>query len=207
MGADSLFESRFLLRSCMAVLMSCAAACASGDDDTATQLPEVDDGGNMYAEAKCPATLPKVLLTGPSGLTVSDPASGLSARIDDASPQIPDRTSNNTWKIAVTDAAGQPATQATISWACAFMEVHGHGSNPAAVNDLGGGVFEISKQNLSMYGPWAVRLWVDATGAEPNFVRQNGLESGHECDPTNGSPSEPNIVYDFCVPDDRSGAQ
>lgn len=182
---------------CCAILV---AACGSDDDDS-MQYGQHDDGGGMMS-AKCDPVMSPALTTGPSGSSVTDPTTHVTVRVVDADKQPPNK-SYNTWQIQVTDASGQPAADARINWACAWMSVHSHGSTPQAINTLGPGLFELYNQNFAMYGPWAVELWVDPTGGGPEYLPQNGalVRQGAECTPTNGAATMPNITLNFCVPE------
>jgi hypothetical protein len=198
MGESSRIQARFVVG--LAVL-ACAAC---------TSKVETPDGGGFEPEQPetppCDPTLPKFTVGGSGiGLTTPDMTGALKVRIDSADHQPPAKA-YNTWKIAIEDASGQPMSGATLNWACAWMEVHGHGSNPQAINDLGNGEFELVNQNLSMYGPWAVKLWVDPTGAGPEYLPQNGAKvmAGNNCMPSNGAVPAANVVINFCVPESGS---
>jgi hypothetical protein len=195
-------SSRNTLRLLMGLALACtSAACAS---KVVTTPP-----GSGYEDAQpetppCDPTLP-AFTTGPSGLTTSDTTGQLKVRIESADNQPPAK-SYNTWKIVVEDASGQPMPSAKLNWVCAWMAVHGHGSNPQQVNKLGNGELELVKQNLSMYGPWAVKLWIDPTGAGPEYLPQDGamVMAGNNCMPSNGAAPNPNVEIDFCVPENGS---
>lgn len=194
-------SSRITVRLCVGFAAFSLAACAS-------KVEKLDGGGFEDAQQPetppCDPMLPKFTV-GMNGLTAHDSTGQIKVRIDDASSLVPQRN-YNTWRIVVEDANGQPNPNAKLNWACAWMAVHGHGSNPQAVNDLGPGTFELFKQNLSMYGPWAVELWVDPTGAGPNYSPQTGAKvmAGDNCIPSNDAAPSPNVTFDFCVPEGGS---
>lgn len=175
-------------------------ACGSDGDQTSTtpMAGAAGDEAPLASEA-CPPSTP-AFTTGPAGLTAKDAQSGISVRIDTA-PNPPQRTFND-WKIVVTDASGAAVPNAQLSWACAWMAVHGHGTNPKKVMSAGNGVFNLMQQNFSMYGPWEVRLWIDPTGKAPAYAPQSvsGVENGDACTPSNGGSPTANIKFDFCVP-------
>jgi hypothetical protein len=194
MGASS--------RIAIGLLIGCSCpllACASGDDTTGAPMYE-DSGEHQPPTPPCDPNLPDFTV-GMNGLKATDSTGQFSVRIEDA-PKPPQRD-YNTWKIAVEDASGQPMANAKLGWACAWMAVHMHGSNPQVITNLGGGKFELEKQNLSMFGPWEVRFWVDSTGAGPEYLPQSGgtkVALGNECMPTNGVTPSANIKFDICVP-------
>jgi len=183
------------------VVWLCAAVPgACGSDEEPAPGAQFDDAAGMQ-KAKCDAKSPE-LQTGMNGTSATDPATQTTVRVVSADKQPPNKDFN-TWQISVTDGAGEPIPNAHIGWACAWMSVHGHGSTPQAINPLGPGEFELKNQNFAMYGPWEVHLWVDPTGAGPEYLPQNGtlVRGGKECEPTNGAPLAANISINFCVPE------
>jgi hypothetical protein len=195
MGASSRIGTRLLIGLAGAMLV----ACASKDDPVNLAMYEADSG--EYPPAECPTNL-KPFTVGPSGLTESDSAMQVSVRIDDANK--PPIKNYNDWTISILDANGQPNPTATLNWACAWMAVHGHGSNPKSIVNMGNGQYKLGMQNLSMTGPWEVRLWVDPTGQLPEYAPQAGarIMAGDECAPSNGAAPMNNIDFNFCVPED-----
>lgn len=189
----------------MMAWLAAVGACGSGSDSTADSSTAGAAGEEApKASEQCPASFPE-FTTGPAGLTATDAATGIKVRIDNA-PKPPERSFND-WKIVVTDASGAALPNAQLSWACAFMEVHGHGTNPKKVESAGNGVFNLQQQNFSMYGPWQVRLWIDPMGKGPAYAPQSvsGVENGNACIPSNGVSPTPNIRFDFCVPRTNDG--
>jgi hypothetical protein len=185
-------------------------ACG-GDAAPPEAMYDHDDSASaLEMSMKCSPALQNVFKVGGAGvgLTTTDAASNVAVRIQDATQIPPVKDNTNDWTIAITDAAGAPLPNAKLGWACAWMAVHGHGSNPQAIEDMGGGMFKLTSLNLSMYGEWAERLWVDPTGAGPQYLPQNGTRvgAGLECMPTNGAAAQYNIEINFCVPDTRGGA-
>lgn len=156
------------------------------------------DAGGAGGAASCPADLEPFAI-GAHGLTKSDPRTQLSVRVDKAN--FPPRRGMNDWQIVVTDAAGQPASNAHLSWACTYMPVHGHGKNPRSIERTGDGVFLLSQQNMSMPGPWQVQLWLDPSGRAPEYTPQLGaaVPDGMPCMPSNGVSLTPSVVFTVCV--------
>jgi hypothetical protein len=91
---------------------------------------------------------------------------------------------------------GNVLPQANLTWACAFMPAHGHGSNPRTVTKLGDGRFELQKQNMAMEGGWLIELWVDPTGETEAFEGARGTGLGTSAC---GKPGEP-LLMKVCVP-------
>lgn len=185
----------------MRLVIGLALACGACSSKVVDLPP-----GSGFEDAQpetppCDPTLP-AFATGPNGLTTTATTGAFKVRIDSADNQPPAK-SYNTWKIVVEDASGQPMPNAKLNWVCAWMAVHGHGSNPQQVNNLGNGEIDLVKQNLSMYGPWEVKLWIDPTGAGPEYLPQDGemVMAGNNCIPSNGADANPNVDISFCVPE------
>ena len=193
-------RNRILMAACVAALLGCSDD--GTDSNTGSIAGAAGDGEPVDASAQCPPGLP-TFATGPSGLQARDEKSGLAARIISSSASPPEKDFND-WTIALTDANGAPATTATLTWACAWMDVHGHGTNPKRVDVKGNGEFLLFHQNLSMYGPWQVRLWVDPTGAGAAYAPQSvsGVANGNACTGPNAL-AQPNLKFDICVPRTR----
>lgn len=130
-----------------------------------------------------------------------DEKNNIAVRIDDAEYAPPAKDFND-WTIAITDASGGPLPKAQITWVCAWMPVHGHGSNPKRLNKLDGGRFELKQQNLSMYGGWQIKLWIDPDGGSMEYQPQggSGVLGGDVCIPVGDATALPNIQFDVCVP-------
>jgi hypothetical protein len=170
------------------------SACGSddGSEDSAVLDPDVADD----AASVCPPTTPP-FTTGPGGLTSKNEALNLQVRVDEADNQPLDKGFNS-WEIAVTDLTGAPLPAAQLTWACAWMPEHGHGTNPKAIEKLPDGRISLVKQNLSMNGGWQVRLWVDPTGTAPPFSGGSGTRNPNACTAPSNDPA--NITFDVCVP-------
>ena len=172
-------------------LLALFTACA----DDAAMRPADDAEGSV--ESSCPPELPE-FSTGRAGLTVMDPKLGIKVRVDDADYQPP-RFGTNTWTIAVTDAADQSLPAAQLTWACAFMPLHGHGSNPRVVEKLDATRWRLGGQNMAMQGVWEIRLWIDPDGGSEEFrgAQAGGLQ-GNACRAPDGGPETLRIMT--CVP-------
>jgi len=189
----------------MVTWLAMLGACGSSGDPTSTPVGGSAAGSDaITASEQCPPGTPDFTI-GSAGLTSRDDATGVAVRIDNA-PKPPERSFND-WKIVITDASGAAMPNATLSWACAWMAVHGHGTNPKKVESLGSGVFNLKQQNFSMYGPWQVQLWVDPTGKAAPYAPQtvSGVENGDACRPSDNPNAKPNIRFDFCVPRTNDG--
>jgi hypothetical protein len=179
------------------------AAIACGDDSNAS--PDASGAGDSpEPAAECPAETPTFAAEATHGLEASDPKTGLSVRIIDANYSPPAKNFND-WEIAVTDQNGAPMPQAHVTWACAWMAVHGHGSNPRSVENADDGRFWLRKQNLSMYGGWQVRLWIttDAGARDYVFPKGSSLVNSAACQAPDSTMGSPNISFDICVPTER----
>jgi hypothetical protein len=186
----------FLMSLCSALV----SACSSDMDSAAGSGASMSGAGSSAAAAPdCDATH-NGFAVGENGLLATDPNSGISVRVLDG--PVPPNFGYNTWTIALQDKTGAPASDAHLTWACAYMSVHGHGSNPKAVENLGGGKYKLTDQFLRMFGPWEVQLWIDPTGAEPEYASQGAasLIGGNACTPTAGLMGKPTVELKICVP-------
>ena len=181
------------------ILSSCALVGCGSDDAVDGQPVAGDDAGD---DTSCPADTP-AFTTGPAGLTVQDTSAGIKVRLDEAEYQPPAKA-YNTWHLAITDLEGAALPQAQITWACAWMNAHGHGTNPKSITRLADGRFEIGKQNLSMNGAWAVRFWVNKTGTGKDFSGGSEQRNPNACNAPDSS--QPNIEFKVCVPRQRGGS-
>jgi hypothetical protein len=193
--------SRFFVAACIVVA---STACGGGESDgPASVNAGIGDGaagGDAPGEAMASCEADYLgFAVGPSGSSVADAKSGVTAKVLEGS--VPPNFGYNTWTIQLSDASGAPMPNARITWACAFMDVHGHGTNPKKVENLGGGQYKITDQNLRMFGPWEVRFWIDPTGAEAEYKPENaGVLGGMACNPTSGPMGVPSIEFKVCVP-------
>ena len=136
---------------------------------------------------------------GPSSTLTSDAKSPIAVRVLDG--QVPPAFGYNTWTIQLLDAATmQPAPNARLTWQCAYMSVHGHGSNPKSLQNLGNGKYKLVDMNMRMLGPWEVQFWIDPTGQMPEYVPTSNIINGMACNPTSGVQGEPTIQIKACVP-------
>jgi hypothetical protein len=173
--------------------------CASDPSSQTLGQEAGDSAAPADDSARCPADTEEFRF-GPNGLIRTDMATGISVRLEKASDAPPSRGFND-WTIAVTDQNGAPMAQAELNWACAWMPAHNHGSSPKRVGRPGNGRFELLQQNLSMYGGWQVKLWIDANGSGPVFDPQKGtgIVGGDACRGS-GTTAAPNIQFNICVP-------
>lgn len=170
------------------VLVVSAAACGSDESGPRSDLGDSDEA----LDESCPSDTPPFNF-GPTGLSAVNESSGVKVFLEEASSKPPFYGTND-WTIAITDVSGKPMPEATLTWACAFMVHHGHGSNPKLVENLGDGRFRLLKQNLAMSGQWEIRLWVDPTGAAEAYT--GGIGSARSvC----AGPGEP-LILRACVP-------
>ena len=66
---------------------------------------------------------------------------------------------------------------------------------------MGDGQFKLVDQNLSMTGPWALRLWIDPSGKEAVYEpRGSAVLNGMACVPSSGLLGANNAEIKFCVP-------
>ncbi|HTU60209.1 MAG TPA: hypothetical protein VMF89_17285, partial [Polyangiales bacterium] len=96
-----------------------------------------------------------------SGLLVMGNRNTVQGRIVQAAPATPERFEND-WTVQFSDATGAPLDDLTITNACAFMPVHGHGGVPKEVAKAGAATFKLTGLNLFMRGPWEVQLAVNS---------------------------------------------
>lgn len=173
---------------CVLVLL---VACGDPEADP-TALDEMEPP----ASDACPAETP-AFSTGMFGLTASNQELGVKARVVEAD-YVPPRFGINSWVVAITDLADQPLPQATLTWACAFMPAHGHGSNPATVEKLDATRWKLERQNMSMQGGWEIWLWIDPTGAGAGFTGAKGGINSNSCRGPNGATQT--LALRTCVP-------
>ena len=139
---------------------------------------------------------------GPNSALASNAEAGVAVRVLDG--PVPPEFGYNTWTIQILDAATMaPLPAAKLTWQCSFMSVHGHGSNPKTVENLGDGKYKLTNQNLRMLGPWEVKFWIDPTGAMEEYVPTSNIITGSACNPTSGVQGEATLEFKVCVPDSR----
>jgi hypothetical protein len=177
------------------VLVALLSACASENETTAA------DGVSDEPAAECPGDYLAFTTGEANGLTAPVKGTDLQVRLLEAEHQPP-RKDYNTWTIAVRDADGEPATDAVVTWACAWMKVHEHGTNPKRLESLGDGKFSLVDQNLSMFGPWEIQLWLDPSGTKPAYKPQGGSTqaNGRACTPSFEPAELANTELTVCVP-------
>jgi hypothetical protein len=154
--------------SLIVVLIAGGVACGSDDEGMEPHDHEV---GHDMEDLSCPPDTPEFDL-GPTGLNATNETMGVKVFLAEASSRPPQNGSND-WTIEFTDMQGNAMPTANLTWACAWMPAHGHGSNPKVVENLGGGKFKLSKQNMAMQGGWPIKLWVDPTGGGTTYTGGN----------------------------------
>jgi len=194
-------SSRVLIGASIAALFG-----ACGGDDSSTGTAGVGAAGSSSAtsgqpkSSKCSADYLDFSV-GPSSPLATNAEAGVAVRV--LNGPVPPEFGFNTWTIEILDANTMaPLPNARLTWACTFMSVHAHGSNPKAVENLGNGQYRLSNQNMRMLGPWEVRFWIDPTGAMPEYMpKQATTLNGDACSPSTGLQGNPTIEIKACVPD------
>ena len=175
----------------LSALMLTAACEEDGPEDP---IVVMEDAGDVASA--CPPTTPQFNI-GPSGLSATSQELGVKVWVDDADFRPP-RFGTNSWTIAITDLNDAPLPQAQLTWACAFMPAHGHGSNPKAVEKLDPIRWRLERQNMSMQGLWEIQLWIDPDGGSKDFTgAQGGINSMSCRGPQNALPT---LKLPTCVP-------
>lgn len=178
------------LRMVLAVaLVVSASGCGSDESNPHAGL---GDSESDDLDQSCPSDTPPFNF-GPAGLSATDETLGVKVFLEDASSKPPFFGTND-WTIAITDMSDAPMPEATLTWACAYMPLHGHGSNPKLIENLGDGRYRLLKQNMAMGGQWEIRLWVDPTGAGEAYT--GGIGGALSVCGMSGEP----LVLRACVP-------
>ena len=86
--------------------------------------------------------------------------------VDAAAPAPPDK-GDNTWTVAITDPAGTPRADLTVSIA-PFMPEHGHGTSPPEfeTTSAGDGTYTSEPFDLFMAGVWDIVVSAEATDVD-----------------------------------------
>jgi hypothetical protein len=188
--------TRSAIRTSLFVLLI-AGAFACGSDDDGVEPPGRELDAEVTDPTKsCPAETPPFDF-GPTGLGATNEVMGVKAYLDTASSKPPQNGSND-WTIAFTDMQGAAMPTANLTWACAWMPAHGHGSNPKIVESLGGGRYKLLKQNMAMQGGWQIRLWVDPTGGGTTYTGGNAGSINRTSCTKPGT--DPDLTLYACVP-------
>ncbi len=187
--------TRSAIRTSLFVLLI-SGAFACGSDDDSMELPHEHDADVPADDASCPENTPPFDF-GPMGLGATNETMGVKAYLDTASSRPPLFGSND-WTIAFTDMQGNAMPTANLTWACAWMPAHGHGSNPKMVENLGGGRYKLAKQNMAMQGGWEIRLWVDPAGGGTAYTGGNAGSINRTACSKPGT--DPSLTLYACVP-------
>jgi hypothetical protein len=175
------------------VLLCCAAlAAACGDDGGQTRgmttpPPEID------ASIPCPESFPEFVVGETIGLSAGGRLGVAQARIVAAS-SIPPIVDENTWTVAIADAAGEPVTDAEILSACVFMPIHGHylGLTRNQITALEEpGHYELDGLFFNMGGPWETQLAISSPSLPDERAEATVCSAG--------SSGNEYIAIEFCV--------
>lgn len=142
------------LRATLAVVGLGAAACGSED-------ASLDVGGEL--DLSCPGAIDFV-----PGIELRTSRTRSVVAISDAVPSPPDR-GDNTWKIAVFDASGEPMIDASLA-VRPWMPLHGHGTTPSVFEAVSptAGEYEVDVFDLFMPGLWEFTVDIAAEDGEPD---------------------------------------
>jgi hypothetical protein len=145
-------------------LLACTlTGCPSEDESSCPPDDGVMDD-EMFPPAECPDSIPELRqhmnALGQSGM--------IRAELVDAD-KIPLGWFYNAWTVRFTGPDGEPLQDVALDKVEPFMTVHNHGTTPVEVEDLDDGEFGLSKINITMGGPWEVRLTVSA-GDVSDFI-------------------------------------
>lgn len=176
------------------VLLVAGSAACGGDDGGGTAGSSGGAAGS--GDMSCSPDTPE-LTFGPTGLGAANEMLGVKVYVVDASDRPPTNGSND-WTIQFTDMMGNDMPTANLTYACAWMAQHGHGSNPKVVENLGGGKYKLDKQNMAMQGDWQIKLWVDPTGGGTTFTGINTPALNR--DACSGPTSTESLSLKACVP-------
>ena len=192
---------RVLIGACVATSLSACGGDSSNGVMSGSGALEAGSMAHDHDESKkCPAEY-KNFSVGPSSMVAVNEEAGVALRVQDG--PVPPEFGFNTWIVEILDPVTMaPLPDARLTWQCSFMSVHGHGSNPKTVENLGNGQYKIGSQNLRMLGPWEVKFWIDPTGTMPEYVSTSNISAGNACVPTQGLTTPvPTIEIKVCVPD------
>jgi hypothetical protein len=184
--------------------LAAAGIFACGDDGSGATTggagAEAGTGGGAMS-SKCSADY-LAFSVGPASPLATNAEKGVAVRVLDG--PVPPEFGYNTWTIEIVDPTTMmPLPNAKLTWQCSYMSVHGHGSNPKTVENLGNGQYKLTNQNLRMLGPWEVQFWIDTTGTMKDYVPTSNVISGQACIPTEGVTGKPTVEIKACVPDSR----
>lgn len=154
------------------VLACCLAACqgsaaeggtrGSITGDAAVSTDEQDDDDFQGCPAEIPALMPGQRATGDH----------FALQLLAATPDQPERYTDNDWTVALTALDGSSAPDAQIVRGQTFMPIHGHDGrvDPTFKPLATPGQFDVGRLNFSMRGPWEVRLWLHSSSVDEDYV-------------------------------------
>jgi len=135
-------------------------ACSSSDDGGSSGT-----SGTSGTTGACATDTRKDIYT--AGLA-KQTSGALSVKLMEATPAPPAKQSN-ALTFVVTDAAGKPVDDATLS-VTPFMPDHGHGSSvKPTITPKGGGTYDVANVYLPMPGLWRLTVTVQL----PNVAAQD----------------------------------
>lgn len=153
----------------LAGLLASALGCSSGSGTTGSSSTGGTTTTTTTAASVCaddPRAQPYAV-----GLEGKSADGAVTVAFLDADPAPPAK-GNNTLMIALSDAAGQPITDATIVTK-GYMPDHGHSTSvkPTATPKGAAGSYEVTPVTLFMPGIWEITFEVSKGGAAASAVK------------------------------------
>jgi hypothetical protein len=149
---------RFVFATASAALLTAAAlaGCTSSDGSSNGATPGEDSGATVTCQND-----PRVD-TYVANFTKASPSGQMKVSLMASDPAPPEK-GTNTWKVKITDGAGDPVSNAPIT-VSTFMPDHGHTSSVKPSAAAGpDGTYDLSNLYFFMPGVWRVTI---ANGAE-----------------------------------------
>jgi len=140
-------------------ILGALLGCAGNDGDRDPKMwPDRFGAAANEAQAQCPADTPDFR----AGLEAVGVKQLAKARVIRANPPTPEIFYND-WTVAFLDAQGSPLADVQVASACVVMPVHSHSTRARAITPLmDPGTFQLEGLDLSMLGPWEVRLAINS---------------------------------------------
>ena len=178
-----------------AVFTGLATTGCEGDDEAPdTAAPEPSPDAAQLSDP-CPDWAQDLIYGPKDGLIAWDESGEIGARVVWAAP-VPAFNGENTWKIQLENAAGEPVSDPIVRWVCAFSPDHVHGTAPELDAGLTPDDLTINDLHLWRAGGWEVRLWIDAVDS-----RKDTFEPTSPCAPTDEPTRPHDITLGVCVPE------